>query len=152
MTFECDDDPVFVTMHESAGMSFVTKNQGVTLQNRRQQSKYGSGNQHFPFDVWLSNPELWFRNALTREIVSSPCVIVLSTVILMSHQVAAGNHRFCFFFWGGSYKPLGRTKYGFSLSALLITMATFSWIKLRVFFCEFSTKDIEWIHYRKVMS
>jgi hypothetical protein len=38
VTFEYDDDPVFDTMYEAAGLSFVTKNQGVTLQNRRHKS------------------------------------------------------------------------------------------------------------------
>jgi len=38
MTFEYDDDPLFDTMYETTRLSFVTKNQGVTLQNRRHKS------------------------------------------------------------------------------------------------------------------
>ena len=50
----------------------------------------------------MTFPEVWFRNALTFEIV-----------ILMSHHGTAGNHRFLLFFVGECYKPLARTKYGF---------------------------------------
>jgi hypothetical protein len=37
---EChhDYDPVFHTMFETAGMSFVPKNQGVSVQNKRHES------------------------------------------------------------------------------------------------------------------
>jgi len=145
MTFEYDDDPVFDTMYETAGLSFVTKNQSVTLQNRRRKSKYGYGNHHFPFDIWSLNPELWFRNALAFEIVSSSRVIARSTVILMSHQGAAGNHRFDLFFGGGVtnrwHVRVRSMVFLIGSSALLITITMISWIKLSVF-CGFSTKVI----------
>lgn len=152
---EChhDYDPVFHTMFETAGLSFVTNNQGVTVQNKRHESKYGTGNQHIPFDIWPWNPELWFRNALTSEIVSSSRAIVHWTVILMSHQGAAGNHRLYLFVWRKVTNCWDVRSMVFLIrsSALLITMALISWSKFSVF-CGFSTKYIEWTHYRNVMS
>jgi hypothetical protein len=96
---------------------------------------------------------LWFRNALTSEIVSSSRAIVHWTVILMSHQGAAGNHRFSLFFGGKvtNCRNVRSMVFLIRSSALLITVTLISWSKFSVF-CGFSTKYIEWTHYRNVMS
>ena len=81
------------------------------------------------------NPELWFWNALTFETVSPSRVIVHWTAILMSHQGAAGNHRFYLFVWEKVTNRWDVRSMVFPVrsAALLIAMTLISWIKLDCF-------------------